>query len=470
MDKRPAAAAERAASVPFVDVGTYPTRSGNRLTPWIDGEPAFRRICEAIEGARSSVWATVAFMWPTFRMPDGRGSTLDVLERAARRGLDVRVIFWRPDDETASLRTNAFWGSPAHFESLARCCPSVSFRWDRAHPGFCQHQKTWVIDPLEDACTSFVGGINLNPHSLARPDHRGAGQNHDVYMEVMGPAVADVHHNFVQRWNGASERGRDDGRWGRRSDEELAYPADLPACRGTARVQIQRTMHPGLYHDDHPAPGGPAFAIELGEKTNLHQYDAAIRGARRTIYLEHQYLDVPIIIEALDDALTRGVRVVAMLPAEPVISNDPPSRARSVGVIASRARLARHERFTLAGMAGQGVDGSRVPVYVHSKVILIDDEWASVGSCNLHHYSMTGNGELNAACHDPASVRSLRAELFREHVGSDTLGLEDTDALDLFQHVARANRRRHELRDPCWDGMAIALDAISYGAAPQLET
>src|SRR5687767_4469186 len=201
MNKRRPSAADQAASVPFVGVGPYPTRSGNRLTPWIDGEPAFRRICEAIESARSSVWATVAFMWSTFRMPDGRGSTLDVLERAARRGLDVRIIFWRPDDETASLRTNAFWGSAAHFESLARRYPSVNIRWDRAYPGFCQHQKTWLIDAPDDFSTSFVGGINLNPHSLVRPDHRGEGHNHDVYIEVMGPAVADVQHNFVQRWN-----------------------------------------------------------------------------------------------------------------------------------------------------------------------------------------------------------------------------------------------------------------------------
>ena len=461
---------KQASSVPFVDVGTYPTRSGNRLTPWIDGEPAFRRICEAIEGARSSVWVTVAFMWSSFRMPDGRGSALNVLEQAARRGLDVRIIFWRPDDETASLRTNAFWGSTAHFELLARECPSVNIRWDRAHPGFCQHQKSWLIDPLENSCTSFVGGINLNPHSLVGRDHRGAGHNHDVYVEVMGPAVADVHHNFVQRWNGASERGLHDGRWGQRSDEELTYPTLLPADQGTALVQIQRTTHANRYHDGHPAPGGHAFPIGLGEMTNFHQYDAAIRGARRTIYLEHQHLDVPTIIDGLDDALSRGVRVVALLPAEPVISNDPLARARAAGVIASRARLARHEGFTLAGMAGQSVDGSRVPVHVHSKVILVDDEWASIGSCNVHHYSMTGNGELNAAYHDPASVRALRAELFREHLGHDTVGLTDTDAFDLFQHVARANRRRFELRDPCWDGMAIALDSMSYGAAPQLGT
>ena len=73
-------------SIAFVDTGSYPTRDGNHVVPWIDGEPAFRRICKAIEAAQESVWATVTFMWPSFRMPDARGSALEVLDRAADRG------------------------------------------------------------------------------------------------------------------------------------------------------------------------------------------------------------------------------------------------------------------------------------------------------------------------------------------------------------------------------------------------
>jgi len=49
------------------------------LRPLVDGEPAFRRICQAIEAARHSVRVTVAFLAPGFAMPDGRGSLLDVL-------------------------------------------------------------------------------------------------------------------------------------------------------------------------------------------------------------------------------------------------------------------------------------------------------------------------------------------------------------------------------------------------------
>ena len=50
-------------AISFVHTGSYPMRSGNLVRPLIDGEPAFRRICEAIEAARQSVWVTVTFMW-----------------------------------------------------------------------------------------------------------------------------------------------------------------------------------------------------------------------------------------------------------------------------------------------------------------------------------------------------------------------------------------------------------------------
>jgi cardiolipin synthase A/B len=460
-------APRRARRFAFADTGSYPTRAGNRVTPWIDGEPAFRRICEAIEAARHSVWATVTFMWPSFQMPDGRGAALDVLELAADRGIDVRVIFWRPDEETASLRQNAFWGSSEHFEALSRRYPRVNIRWDRAHPGYCQHQKTWLIDATGEGATSFVGGINLNPHSMVRPDHRGEGHNHDVYIEVAGPAVADAHHNFVQRWNEASERRLSDGRWGDRSGEDLDYPAHTPARRGDALVQIQRTTHAGLYSNGHPPPGGKPFPIELGERTNLDQYCAAIRAAQQTIYLENQYLEVPEIIGALEEALTRGVQVVALLPAVPVISRQAPVSETEAAALARRAGFARHENFTLCGMAGLGVDGGRKPVYVHSKLILVDDEWASVGSCNLHRYSLFGNGELNAAYYAPASVRAMRVALFQEHLGVSTSELRDTEALILFRRIAHENRKRHEANDPDWQGMAFALDVATYGVEPQ---
>lgn len=59
----------------------------------------------------------------------------------------------------------------------------------------------------------FVGGVNLTAKALGSPGHRDGGQ-HDIYVEVTGPSATDVHHNFVQRWNEASERNCSDGTWG----------------------------------------------------------------------------------------------------------------------------------------------------------------------------------------------------------------------------------------------------------------
>jgi phosphatidylserine/phosphatidylglycerophosphate/cardiolipin synthase-like enzyme len=184
--------------------------------------------------------------------------------------------------------------------------------------------------------------------------------------------------------------------------------------------------------------------------------------------MENQYLEVPEIVAALEDALARGVEVILLLPAVPELASSAPVTQERIDFLASRARLASYDTFTLCGIAGLGDDGRRKPVYVHSKLMLVDDAWATVGSCNLHHYSLFGNGELNVAFWDPAAVRALRVELFQEHLATDTSAMGDTDALRLFRRLAHENRQRHERRDPNWQGLAIRLDAATYGQEPQL--
>jgi cardiolipin synthase A/B len=451
----------------FVTTGTYPTRVGNTVKLLIDGELAFRRVCEAIETARHSVFVTVTFMWSTFRMPDGRGTTLEVLSRAAKRGFDVRLIFWRPDDETAHLRCNAFWGAAEHFELLEQHQPQIGIRWDRAQPGFCQHQKTWLIDAGEVGQTAFLGGINLNPNSLVAPGHRGEGQNHDLYIELIGPAVADVHHNFVQRWNEASERLSDGGRWGQNADHDLEFPTRLAPERGDAIVQIQRTIHPGRYKSGQAPVNGQPFDIALGETTNFAQYCVLIRASQHSIYIENQYLEIPEIVEALLEALGRGVEVLLLMPAVPdLLPTDlPPERQAFLEL---RASLGMYDNFTLAGIAGIGKNGRRKPVWIHSKLMLIDGIWATVGSANLHRYSMFGNAELNAAICSSELVRGFRVELFQEHLALDTSELDDVAALRLFKQIAAANRVRSLRGDHDWQGLAVALEVSSYGKVPPI--
>ena len=449
--------------IPFVTTGAYPVRAGNRVRPLVDGEPAFRQVCDAIDRAQERVWVAVAFLWATFQMPDGRGSFFEVLTGARRRGLDVRVLFWRPDDATAQLRTNAFWGSPAHIALLKQHASTISIRWDRAHPGFCQHQKMWLMDAgLETAC-AFVGGINLNPHSVVAPGHHGAGHNHDLCLEIGGSAVTDIHHNFVQRWNEASERHATDGRWGLDADRDLAFPDRVAAAIGSTVAQVQRTIHPGRYTNSFPTPGHAPFALADGEFSNRDQYLQAIRAARQYIYLENQAISTRPILEELVAAVNRGVAVVLVVPMM-ANSIESPADRRGESFREERCALAGTPHFTLAGLAGRDANGTRQPVHVHAKLMIVDDVWATAGSCNLHRYSLYGNSELNIAFADAVAVRALRCELLAEHLGQDTSALDGRSALRVLRTVAEQNADRERSGNSDWEGIIRAMDPLRWWA------
>ena len=96
--------------------------------------------------------------------------------------------------------------------------------------------------------------------------------------------------------------------------------------------------------------------------------------------------------------------------------------------------------------------------------MLVDDAWATIGSCNLHQNSLTGHSEMNASIWDPAVVRALRCELLAEHLGRDTAGIDDRTALRLYREIARQNRRRRDANDFNWQGLAFRLDPATYGA------
>jgi len=94
--------------------------------------------------------------------------------------------------------------------------------------------------------------------------------------------------------------------------------------------------------------------------------------------------------------------------------------------------------------------------------MLVDDAWATIGSCNLHAHSLHGNSEMNVSFWSPAVTRDLRCALFAEHLGTDTADLDHRAAQALFGRVARGNATQRERDDPNWQGIAFALSADRY--------
>ncbi len=454
--------------IPSVGSASYPLRPGNFVRPLVDGEPAFRRIGEAVLAARRRVWVTIAYVDREARLPDGHGTVFDLLERAAARGLDVRALFWREprlrEYEPDSLH---FEGSQSDLAWLGERAARFCARWDRLPDGFCQHQKSWIVDAGEPGEVAFVGGITLDAPSIAPPGHavRGTPQIHDVYLELRGPAATDVHHNFVQRWNEASDYADPGGVWpDPRCAGPLEFPARLSAPAGPVPVQLTRTVLAGRYRDETAAPGAKPYSIASGEASVLEQYLAAIAAARSSVYLENQAIGSPAVVDALEAALQRGVEVVFLVPgnAHPAFV-EARKEPRAAFFFEKLAQLGRHENFTLAALAASDRDGRYDEIYVHSKLALVDDRWCTIGSTNVAERSFHQDTELNASFWHPESVRALRQELLLEHLGLDTRDLDDRAALQAFHRIARSNADRRV----CWEplaGLAYAIDPVDYGA------
>ncbi|MEY2433541.1 MAG: cardiolipin synthase [Acidimicrobiaceae bacterium] len=418
--------------------------------------------------AKRSVWATVAFHQMAFAMPDGHGSFFDVLDGATARGLDVRVLFWRHEQLAAINPDSHFAGTVTDREFLAKRGSRFLARWDQAHGRYCQHQKSWVVDAGQPDEFAFVGGINLHNGSVVAPGHapRELGSTHDVYVELRGPAATDVHHNFVQRWNEASDRDRDDGVWPDAvSQDVLAFPRVLSPDAGEVPVQIQRTVRRERYTDGTAAVGGEPFAIAGGEHSILDQYLKAIAAARDAIYIEDQAIGAEQIVDALHGALERGVEVVVLVPVDPEQQmaagrRDPENKP----FFDKLAALGRHDHFTLAGIAANNGRGAYQNVYVHAKIALVDDVWSTIGSANIGNRSFFGDTELNASFWHRPTVHALRCELLLEHLGTDTHDLDARSALQLYHEVARKNAALRAAGEPM-TSLAFALDPATYASS-----
>jgi phosphatidylserine/phosphatidylglycerophosphate/cardiolipin synthase-like enzyme len=454
--------------VPPAVGGAYPVRGGNAVRPLVDGGPAFQRICEAVEAACRSVWVTVAYLERDVPMPGKRGSFFDVLDAAVARGLDVRVLFWRePDLPDMEPDSEHFPGDEEQRAWLLARGSRIRARWDRHPKAFCHHQKSWIVDAGEGGEVAFVGGINLLRSSVTQPRHepRDHEQDHDVYLEVRGPAATDVHHNFVQRWNEASERGAPDGAWPDAAGaDDLEHPALLSPPAGDVPVQMTRTVMAGLYEDETAAPGAQPYPLARGEESTLEQYQAAIGAASAAIYVEDQAIACPVIVDALTAALGRGVEVVFLVPgnAHPAFV-EARRNPKASYFFDKLAALGEFDNFTLAAIAGSRGRGHYDEVYVHSKIMLVDDGWATIGSTNVAERSFHRDTELNASFWCAETVKALRVELLLEHLSRDTSELGAAEALRLYHRLARSNDDRKAFWQPL-AGLAYAIDPRDYGA------
>jgi len=412
---------------PPVERASYPARTGNDVRILIDGEEAFGRIFDVAASASKSIWITVSFVQLDVVIPGTGLPLLDFLERRAEAGIDVRLLFWW--SEFAGI--GSFRGDETELEMLRNRGAKLKMRWDHIERG-CHHQKSYVIDET----IAFVGGINLNYEALSSRRHDREGY-HDLFAELGGPAVADVASNFIQRWNQATEtlsRGH--------AYPSIDHAGDLPAAMevsrsdpGRSTVQVVRTVRAGLYADTYGWPIGAANQLSDGEHSIRDTVYAWIDAARTQVYIENQFLLDVATITRLEAACGRGVEVICVAPLEPdpnllLYPKDELRRSRE-----ALTRLAQTSRFGLFGLRRDAPPYQ--PIYIHAKLMIVDDQLLMVGSANLWPPSFNRDSELNVCVWDSALAIEARERLWNEH-----LQAERAEGLDDWLEHARADRDR----------------------------
>jgi len=132
-----------------------------------------------------------------------------------------------------------------------------------------------------------------------------------------------------------------------------------------------------------------------GEMQIYHAQLAAIRRAKRYIYIENAYFNDNTILRALIQARQRGVDVRVILPAE-----------CDVGIMQTSDMVTANE------MIRNGIRVFIYPGMTHVKAAIYDG-WACVGSANMEKMSLRVSQEVDIAYSDPDTVAQLNRELFQ---------------------------------------------------------
>ncbi|WP_240310892.1 phospholipase D-like domain-containing protein [Altererythrobacter sp. ZODW24] len=348
-----------------------------------------------------------------------------------RPDLEVRILKW-------SYGFLKFFGRGSMMIDLARWWPNrrIDFKFDTAHPVACSHhQKIVVIDNNLAVC----GGIDMTTDRWDTREHleddprrkrpRGAqyGPWHDVTMMIEGAAASAL-----------GELGRD--RWGRAGGkplelvehpQESAWPDDLKPQFENVEIGIARTR----------AEYAGTRAVNEVEQLFIKH----ISRAKRYIYAESQYFASRAIAECIARRMSEDdapeVLIVNPLHADGWLEQQAMDNARarlvrSIGDKDTKGRFHIYHPFT-----------GETPIYVHAKLMIVDDEIVRIGSANMNNRSMGLDSEcdvfIDAARpgneHAARRIASLRHSLLAEH-----LGLDEAEVPQLLEHYGSiASMIRH---------------------------
>lgn len=381
------------------------TAGTHRLAPLVDGVEYYRFVRDAMIRARRQImivgWELHSEV-ELIRGDDTEGSTLGgwpvrlgellIALVEARPELHVNLLIWEGQTMFAFERQ--------HFPRMKRPWskhPRIRLVWDSDTPPYAsQHQKFVVIDD----CVALSGGMDLttsrwdtHDHDPHDPRRRNPGivpttgyPYHDMMIAVDGEAARVIGSWARERWRLATEEVLQppESNFLQASDP---WPPELTPLLENKTVSIALTQ---------PYHGG-----KLEKRQVEALYPVQIARAKDLIYIENQYFSCGQIADALCERLRDedGPEVIFILPF------GCPGTPQAMGMDPRRDELLDRLRgadpggrlgvywATLNGGATERVYDESV--YIHAKMMIIDDNLLRIGSANLANRSMGLDTELD---------------------------------------------------------------------------
>ncbi|HZD34583.1 MAG TPA: phospholipase D-like domain-containing protein [Nitrososphaeraceae archaeon] len=414
--------------------------SGNQVVFTIDGEETFRLVYDAIFHAKSSVYIAGYDLDPSLNFVRGTGYTTSSIDRQhlkgtnahkrlqeliikkARKGVIIRIIVWQPRLPLSILPgadERGLDGRAKDVEVLNKLAKKYGIeqnlivKIDNTSPTLssAHHEKIIVVDNK----IGFCGGLDLSRGKWDTSKHayndrhrdQGCEPWHDFHAMIKGPVVWDLAYHFNQRW--AYHEVED-------KNTILAMdlkPADFTynGNDGDTKAVALRTWE-GIDRD-----GGI-----------LAWYTNTIRKAKSSIYIENQFpfqneFITRIICKRLKEQ--KNLKVIIVGPMEPNLPG-------LIGSILSNTSV-NDVNEHLQWIRDAGDSGKRVgtyslvcqdrkskklrQIYVHSKLLIVDDKWITVGSANIDKNGFKDSTEVNVGVTSSSLAKELRMRLWREHMG-----------------------------------------------------
>ncbi len=339
----------------------------NSVTLLMNGQEKFDDLFKAIEEARSSIHME----YFNFRNDSINRELITRLAKKVKEGVEVRLLF----DGFGNVSNN----SPMRKQDLKRIretgieiyvfnpvkFPWLDDIWSR------DHRKIVVIDGQ----IAYTGGMNVADYYIKGT--KQVGSWHDMHCRIQGTEVNTLQRIFLKMWNKVTKQHIGGAKYFREAGKDDYFTNLKPDTCGSAGHKMVGIIN----REPHTS-----------NKIIREFYTNAIRYAKDSIKLINPYFTLNHTLKkALRDAVKRGVKVEIMLSVKSDIPLTP-----DCGFYNAH-KLMKH--------------GCKIymykPGFHHTKIIMVDGKFCTVGSANLNSRSLSWDYEANAVIIDPCTTREL---------------------------------------------------------------